>query len=361
MLHITALCGLDRSSSGLVASSLLLRDSRCASVWIDPSTAFLGRMSAFITDGVGWQESLEVDLDHDCIGCGYLAALQACVQRVCELDRHDLLVIRLAASVEPDGVLESLCAVLDPEQARVDTVVGLLRAGQWLDDLAGGDLLGERGLGIEAEDDRPVATMIASQVAASDLLVLCGGIPTDTEYAALAALAPSTPLLLDPDLLTLPMSSLVRTGRHQPRCLWAFEHDGLLDWSTPLPGIASGPQIVRWTADRPLHAERLYDALESISDNVIRSVGRIVIASTDDRWTRWDSAGESMSLGDLGPRTDGPAESRITFLGPTLDDARITGLLDMCLLTDDELAAGREVWHTYDDPFAVEVTEEEGN
>lgn len=362
MLSITALCGLERSDTGIVASSVLLRDTRSVTVWVDPSSAFLGRMSATISDGVGWCESVEIDLDCECIGCGYLDALRTCVQRVWQLQRYDLLVLQLAPSVEPDGVLESLCATLDPEQARLDTVVGILRTGEWLDDLAGGDMLGERGLGINAEDDRPVSTMIASQVGASDLIVLAGGIPTDTELAALAALAPSTPLLQDPDLLSLPMTTLARTRRHQPRCLAAFEGDGLLDWSSTEPPHASGLQIVRWSATRPLHAERLYDALEPISEDVIRSAGRIVIASTVDRWTRWESAGGSMSLGDLGPRAVVAApHSRLTFLGPGLDAARITGLLDMCLLTDTELAAGPQAWQSYDDPFAVDLPDEEGS
>ncbi|WP_134324602.1 GTP-binding protein [Cumulibacter soli] len=356
MLEITALCGIDQADTGLLASSMVLRDSRCATIWVDPSTAFLGRMSALISDGVGWQDSLEIDAQ-DCLTCSYLNALRVCIERVVRLGRHDLLALRLAPSVEADAVLESLCATLDPEHARLDTVVGVLKAGAWLDDLSGGDILGERGIGVQAEDDRPVATIIAAQVSSCDLLVLTEGSCSEDELAALSALAPGTPLLLGADLLALPMLTLARTGRHQPRCLGAFERDGLLDWSADVPRAGSSLQVVRWKSERPLHAARLSDALEALADRVIRSAGRIVIASTSDRWTRWDSAGESLSLGDLGPRDGDTAISRLTFLGRELDVHSIRGLLDSCVLTDEEYNAGPSAWHDYEDPFAVDISE----
>ena len=41
------------------------------------------------------------------------------------------------------------------------------------------------------------------------------------------------------------------------------------------------------------------------------------------------------------------------FIGQNLNQAAITHALDNCLLSDDELLAGKALWQTLPDPFPV--------
>jgi len=41
----------------------------------------------------------------------------------------------------------------------------------------------------------------------------------------------------------------------------------------------------------------------------------------------------------------------LVFIGQKLDEKRMTRALDECLLTEDELLAGKSYWATLNDPF----------
>jgi len=43
----------------------------------------------------------------------------------------------------------------------------------------------------------------------------------------------------------------------------------------------------------------------------------------------------------------------LVFIGQNLNQAAITQDLDNCLLSDDELLAGKALWQTLPDPFLV--------
>ena len=47
----------------------------------------------------------------------------------------------------------------------------------------------------------------------------------------------------------------------------------------------------------------------------------------------------------------GDMRQELVFIGQGLDEVAMTAALDDCLLTDDELLAGREFWRTLPDPF----------
>ena len=41
----------------------------------------------------------------------------------------------------------------------------------------------------------------------------------------------------------------------------------------------------------------------------------------------------------------------LVFIGQGLDEQRVRAALDACLLSDDEMLAGRAFWETLPDPF----------
>ena len=47
----------------------------------------------------------------------------------------------------------------------------------------------------------------------------------------------------------------------------------------------------------------------------------------------------------------GDMRQELVFIGQGLDQNKITHLLDGCLLTDDDLLAGKDHWAKFPDPF----------
>lgn len=47
----------------------------------------------------------------------------------------------------------------------------------------------------------------------------------------------------------------------------------------------------------------------------------------------------------------GDRRQEIVFIGQNLEPERTSEILDRCLLSDEEMAAGRTAWRAFDDPF----------
>ncbi|MYW14497.1 cobalamin biosynthesis protein CobW, partial [Streptomyces sp. SID2955] len=128
---------------------------------------------------------------------------------------------------------------------------------------------------------------------------------------------------------------------------------------------------------RPFHPQRLYAALEDLTCAAARSRGRFWLADRPDTLLSWDAAGGALCVEPAGPWLAAlpdaawemvPAERRLaasldwhpehgdrcqylTFTSPGLDRDGLSALLDSCLLTDDEYAAGRDRWKQLPDAF----------
>lgn len=129
-----------------------------------------------------------------------------------------------------------------------------------------------------------------------------------------------------------------------------------------------------WKRRRPLHPVCLYDALGQLVPAAQRSRGRFWLANRPELLLAWDSVGASLTVQDRGPwlasLSDSewdahPVERRaaaldwdptygdriqlLAFTAEGLDADSITELLDDCLLTEDELAAGEAGWKALPD------------
>ncbi|KAA8498306.1 putative metal chaperone YciC [Porphyridium purpureum] len=126
-----------------------------------------------------------------------------------------------------------------------------------------------------------------------------------------------------------------------------------------------------YRSERPFRPESLYDYMKNMSlfDGVMRSRGRLWIASRNKYPLLWEQAGDVGTL-SRGPnfrddaRSGGAAGNRderfggrtteIVFVGRALDKERIRGLLDSCLLNDEEMVFTNK-WESLADPFDVFV------
>ncbi|HEY8987056.1 MAG TPA: GTP-binding protein [Streptomyces sp.] len=125
-----------------------------------------------------------------------------------------------------------------------------------------------------------------------------------------------------------------------------------------------------WHRARPFHPERLYEALEDLTCAAARSRGRFWLADKPDVLLHWDAAGGALCVEPVGPwlaslpdaawemvppvrraaaamdwhPEHGDCCQHLVFTSPGLDRDGLERLLESCLLTDAEYAAGRTAW-----------------
>ncbi|WOX11528.1 GTP-binding protein [Streptomyces sp. N50] len=138
----------------------------------------------------------------------------------------------------------------------------------------------------------------------------------------------------------------------------------------PVEADAHGVTTLVWHRRRPFHPERLYAALEDITCAAARSRGRFWLADKPDSLLHWDAAGGALCVESAGPwlaslpdaawelvppvrraaaaldwhPEHGDCCQHLVFTSPGLDRDGLELLLESCLLTDTEYAAGRSAW-----------------
>ncbi|MEV6544327.1 GTP-binding protein [Streptomyces sp. NPDC051665] len=138
----------------------------------------------------------------------------------------------------------------------------------------------------------------------------------------------------------------------------------------PVEADAHGVSTLVWHRCRPFHPERLYAALEDITCAAARSRGRFWLADKPDSLLHWDAAGGALCVESAGPwlaslpdaawelvpavrraaaaldwhPEHGDCCQHLVFTSPGLDRDGLELLLESCLLTDTEYAAGRSAW-----------------
>ncbi|KUO17298.1 cobalamin biosynthesis protein CobW [Streptomyces dysideae] len=138
----------------------------------------------------------------------------------------------------------------------------------------------------------------------------------------------------------------------------------------PAEADAHGVSTLVWHRRRPFHPERLYEALEDITCAAARSRGRFWLADHPDTLLHWDAAGGALCVESAGPwlaslpdaawdmvppvrraaaamdwhPEHGDCCQHLVFTSPGLDRDGLERLLESCLLTDAEYAAGRAAW-----------------
>ncbi|MFG2777451.1 GTP-binding protein [Streptomyces prunicolor] len=138
----------------------------------------------------------------------------------------------------------------------------------------------------------------------------------------------------------------------------------------PVDADAHGVTTLVWHRRRPFHPERLYAALEDITCAAARSRGRFWLADKPDSLLHWDAAGGALCVESAGPwlaslpdaawelvpavrraaaaldwhPEHGDCCQHLVFTSPGLDRDGLERLLESCLLTDTEYAAGRTAW-----------------
>lgn len=288
---------------------------------------------------------------------------------------------RIVLHLDPTVALEQICWALlhmIVDGARVGGAVDLLGvvtcidADRWLDDATGTERLREPGSAVPGGRSR--AQLAVVQAESADLLVHTGGAVLPRTDAVLARLAPAAErvLLADLDervfLAELPVTA--RRGRP------GDVHGPLLRGQPPLDP-SCGVQMLVFEDRRPFHPERLHAVLDVLLHGVVRTRGRIWLATRPDAVLWLESAGGGLHVGHVGNwlAESGPAaweqasaERRalaslgcharfgdrsqdLVVITHDADPEAIATRLRGALLSDAELAGGAASWRGLPDPF----------
>jgi G3E family GTPase len=327
-----------------------------------------------------------VELSNGCICCTLREDLLKEVAALAREGRFDQLVIESTGISEPLPVAETFTFTDEQgrtlnDLARLDTMVTVVDALNFLRDYGSGDSLTERRAARDEGDDRCVVDLLIEQVEFADVIVINKtDLVTSAELGQLAAilraLNPRAELVFSA-FGRVPLDRVLQTGRFDFDAAeqapgWLRELRGEHTPETQEYGIGS----FVYRARRPFHPQRFMELLAGEWPGVLRSKGFFWLASRMDWAGAFSQAGAACRTEAAGPwwasvpRRDWPDDEEqgreiartwqepwgdrrqeLVLIGLDIDQPALTARFDACLLTDAEMAMGPEHWSTLPDPF----------
>ncbi|MBX9397801.1 GTP-binding protein [Streptomyces sp. TRM72054] len=343
----------------------------------DLATAAAGTVVRTVRDADGLRDAGEAPLVNDCACCALREDLVPELERLADAGDTPLAVVELWDSVEPKAMAE----VVTSGGLTVTGVITAVDPALLLPYLGNGDDLAEGGLAAAATDQRTVADTFARQLEYAPVLAVLDSPEADDEdRELLAQLHPTARQVpIGHGDLTGAQRTQGMSGAHSPlahAALAGFDVEAAAAAQHPACALlpteadAHGVSTLVWHRCRPFHPERLYQALEDLTCAAARSRGRFWLADKPDTLLHWDAAGGALCVESAGPwlaslpdaawdmvppvrraaaaldwhPEHGDCCQHLVFTSPGLDREGLTHLLESCLLTDAEYAAGRDAW-----------------
>ncbi|WP_432182294.1 CobW family GTP-binding protein [Streptomyces sp. NBC_00063] len=363
-LPVVIVGGLHSDARKEVVDRLLRTVPGSVALHHDLATAAEGTLRRLVRDSSGQLSHGDAPLVNDCACCALREDLVPELERLAASGLTRLAIVELWDSVEPKAMAEVVvahggdCLDLTNVMTAVDPALVLPY-------LANGDDLAESGLASAATDQRTIGDTWARQLEYAPVLALVDSEDADDEDRALLA-------QLHPTARQVPAGSgeLARLAfaGFDVETAAAAQHPAcaLLPQEADEAGVAT----LVWHRRRPFHPERLYQALEDLCCAAARSRGRFWLADRPDTLLAWDAAGGALCVESAGPwlaslpdaawemvpplrraaaaldwhPEHGDCCQHLVFTSPGLDRDGLARLLESCLLTDDEYAAGPEAW-----------------
>jgi G3E family GTPase len=330
-----------------------------------------------------------VEFSNGCICCTLREDLLQEVANLAREGRFDYLLVESTGISEPLPVAETFTFTDEQGQslsnlARLDTLVTVVDAKNFLTDYCSRDELRDRGVGLDDNDARDIVQLLVDQVEFANVIVVN---KTDLVTAEELGFLEAVLRKVNPRATfvraargQVPLAELLHTRRFDMEQAashpgWLAEAPGEHVPETEEYGISS--RVFR--ARRPLHPQRFWNLITGPAfKGVIRSKGFVWLATRPDYAGIWSSAGVVSSLQPGGlwlasaeqdewPEELDPDEieaiweepwgdrrQELVVIGMKLGD-RLLAELDACCLTDAEMELEPAGWLAFDDPFPAWV------
>lgn len=341
-----------------------------------------------VADGGGLSRTDEklVELSNGCICCTLRDDLLKEVERLVHKGNIDYIVIESTGISEPVPVAQTFSYIDEAmgidltSICRLDTMVTVVDANRFVNDIHSEDLLVDRNQGADVTDERSIADLLIDQVEFCDVLVL-----NKTDLVTNEALDKLEHILrtLQPDAKMIKttqsqvdINDVLDTGRFDfekasNSAGWIKElTEGGHETHTPETeeyGMGSFVYLRRL----PFHAKRFNDWLEQMPQNIVRSKGIVWLAQYNEVACLLSQAGSSCNISpvtywvasmskekreeilvqrrDVAESWDieyGDRKTQFVIIGTDLDQEKIEKELDECLLNSSEINSD---WHQLED------------
>ena len=336
------------------------------------------------------KEEKLIEMSNGCICCTLREDLLLEVNKLGKDGRFDYLLIESTGISEPLPVAETFTfadenGVSLSDVAKLDTMVTVVDAVNFLKDYDDAKYLKESGQSLGDDDERSVADLLVDQVEFADVLLIS---KTDLvekhdidKLIAILKTLNTHAQIIPMSKGKVPLKYLLNTNlfnfeRAQQSPGWLKEMRGEHIPETEEYGISS----FSYTARRPFHPEKFFEFLHDTEKygKLIRSKGYFWLASRPEFAGQWSQAGGIAHYGFGGmfwkaiPKDNWPTDQEylasidkvweepfgdmrqeLVFIGQGLDKKGMLSALDECLLSESDMIKGREFWATLSDPFPV--------
>ncbi len=352
--------------------------------------------AALVRDGgaaLSRTEETLVEMSNGCICCTLRDDLLREVARLAGEGRFDYLLIESTGVSEPLPVAQTFTFADEEGRSlqtltRLDTMITVIDAADFLPRFAGSDTLEENGLALGAEDERTIADLFIDQVEFADVLVINKvDLVTENQRRELRAILRrlnAKARIVEAERGRVPLANVLDTRlfdleKAQSSAGWIRELQAEHAPETEEYGIGS----FVFRARRPFHPGRFWAFLHGEWDGLLRSKGYFWLATRHDVIGSWSQAGGSAEYRPAGvwwaatPREHWPDDEEtlrgihsewrephgdrrqeLVFIGRNLSKERMCAALEGSLLDDREMALGPARWRrALDDPFAGWVTQ----
>ncbi|WP_168795631.1 GTP-binding protein [Paraburkholderia aromaticivorans] len=341
-----------------------------------------------------------VELSNGCICCTLRDDLLIEIKRLAGEQRFDAILIESTGVAEPMPIAETFTFVDDEgaslsDVARLDTMVTVVDAFNFLRDYGSADALAERGIAATEEDDRTLVELLIEQIEFCDVLVVNKAdlVSADELTRLQRILGRINPRAVQvvARFGEVPLAQVLNTGRFDfdetasaPGWLASLNHEHDHEHGHAHHGEADefGIGNFIYRARRPFHPERLWALLHQEWKGVLRSKGFFWLATRNDiagslsqaggacrhgpagMWwaaqdrSEWPDGDDELAAeiaadwyGDPNDLSIGDRRQELVMIGVDIDAAVWQAKFDACLLTDEEYAQGPQAWEQFADPF----------
>ena len=389
-LPVTVLSGFLGAGKTTVLSHILnnREDKKVAVIVNDMSEINID--ASMIKNDVSLNHSEEklVEMSNGCICCTLREDLLLEVNKLAKDNKFDYLVIESTGISEPLPVAETFTfadedGVSLSDVARLDTMVTVVDAVNFLRDYEEAKYLQDTGESLGDDDERSVADLLVDQIEFADVILISKIDLVDSEdIEKLNAILKS----LNTHAKIIPITrGRVNIDDVLNTELFDFEHASQAPgWLKEMRGDhipeteEYGISSFSYLARRPFYPQKFYEFLHSTEHygKLIRSKGFFWLGSRLEYAGQWSQAGGIARYGFAGkfwksvPKEHWPTEKEylesieeswaepfgdmrqeLVFIGQGLDKTAMIDALNDCLVSEEDLDKGEDFWESLTDPF----------